>query len=341
VLDAEPKIVADIHVGWIKALQARITELEKSQLDTAVYNNETIQKVYDPDFIMKHQSFDLDRDSLKAIHSKCTNEDVWRHMINNSKDLEPFYRLQTLHVVRSVLPSKNPTEAFHKRDLKSIEMFIKSKTYLGDVDNDGNSFLHLAVQKRDVEMIKLLITRKWPFDVSNKWHQLPLHILCDTIDNDDIVVEIANILIDYNKKYITCSDCDGLTPLHYTVLNGNVALTELLLKKGAKVDPIDKKGRTPFSLLFDPETNASEENKLNMAGLLLVNGANPNLKIVNNTKSTTPLHQACSENCIRMVQMLINAHVDMSVLDSDGRAAIYYAVENNNMEIVKSLIHFS
>ena len=78
------------------------------------------------------------------------------------------------------------------------------------------------------------------------WIETPLHnaIIYDKTNNNG--VKAARIILD-NGAYIELKkNREGLTPLHRAVDHSSVAMIELLIKRGAKIDAKNNDGLTPL-----------------------------------------------------------------------------------------------
>jgi ankyrin repeat protein len=82
--------------------------------------------------------------------------------------------------------------------------------------------------------------------------------------------ELVQVFIEHGADVNSHDPNQGLTPLHYAAMLGNVASAKLLLARGAKVDSRAKDGRTPLHVAVG---RRYEE----VASLLLENGADPNV----------------------------------------------------------------
>lgn len=104
----------------------------------------------------------------------------------------------------------------------------------------GQTLLHLAVLCGDVEMVKVLAALGCDLGAANKDSLKPLDVA--TILGK---VEVAKTLLDLgsNMKGET-------TPLHWAAFSGQLAIIDLLLKKGASLDAKDKDAKTPFQWAF-------------------------------------------------------------------------------------------
>lgn len=53
----------------------------------------------------------------------------------------------------------------------------------------------------------------------------------------------------------------------------------------------------------------------------------------------TPLHWACKRGNINIVSLLIQYKSDLDAYDLQGRTALWFAINENNIELVKLLLY--
>ncbi len=169
---------------------------------------------------------------------------------------------------------------------------------------------------------------------------------------------------------------DGTTPLLYSMVNppdfrpAPVAIREFLIKKGANFNLTNKKGQSPLSLVFSPETLWMEPaQKLSLLTTLLsVNKAavfqDPvlhwavaqkgnegfaSLKLLlehdapvnqKHTHGRTPLQAAviAGPGFINYTKALLEHEADITLTDDEGRQAIHYAARLKTPAILVKII---
>ena len=141
------------------------------------------------------------------------------------------------------------------------------------------------------------------------------------------------------------------TPLHVACLQGQRALVDFLLTKGAKLDVFDDSQRDPFmnamylnhSHLFDAvyrKVDAAQECKYmhfaaaecsaDVVQMLLDKGVSP---LLTNDRKQVPLITAIEAHNVGAVKVLARASRDsFSVADDTGRCAWHHAMEVFNVE---------
>ncbi|XP_023319360.1 ankyrin-1-like [Trichogramma pretiosum] len=139
------------------------------------------------------------------------------------------------------------------------------------------------------------------------------------------------------------ANADGLTPLHCICkdyYDDDRRLAQLLfeneLNQPCRVDAQDNLGNTPLHL-------ALKYDNIDVAELLLRNGANPNLA---NEEGLTPLHHICQRSrifyCIEIKFLSINDELNQQVhidaRDKSGNTPLHLALRQNNRIAVKSLL---
>jgi ankyrin repeat protein len=81
---------------------------------------------------------------------------------------------------------------------------------------------------------------------------------------------------------------------------------------------------------------ACETGRLEIARLLLDEGANVNAKTGNN--GWTPLHVACNSNQLQIVNLLIGKRARVEDMDDLGKIPLHLACERNHVELVWTMI---
>ncbi|XP_072138485.1 nuclear factor NF-kappa-B p100 subunit isoform X2 [Mobula birostris] len=116
---------------------------------------------------------------------------------------------------------------------KMVELLLTAGADAAILDRHGNSILHLALHRKDKQMVQLLVQQLKP-QVLDKLMKLP--------------------------------DCDGLYPVHLAVKALDENLVDLLLSNGAELNVSEQKsGRSPLHL-------AVEIRSLRMVGYLVHTG---------------------------------------------------------------------
>ena len=125
---------------------------------------------------------------------------------------------------------------------KIVRMLLLSLGFL-IVSNARADSLHVAINKRDVESVKLLI--KQGADINNLGRNgiegSALHLAVRSNQQ-----EIAQLLIDLGAV-VDMRDYNDYTPLHNAAWNGNLDMVKLLLKAGADLNATNYAGHTPLS----------------------------------------------------------------------------------------------
>lgn len=82
---------------------------------------------------------------------------------------------------------------------------------------------------------------------------------------------------------------------------------------------------------------AVEKNRVKIACMLIINGANPRVKDKN---GLTSLMIATINNYSSMVQLLMKMEGGLTIKDNNGNYAVTYAIRNNNTEVFNILSNF-
>ncbi len=162
-----------------------------------------------------------------------------------------------------------------KENLKKHHIFLKEK----DKEYDGTTTyelegypIHMAVSKGCFDIVELLVNNKVDLSIANQDHETPLDIAWQKKDSDILALLIKHgaQLNDYKKGITLChlaaaqeelsvieiliqqgvelnaQDKEGLTPVHLAAAKGKAGVIDLFLKQGIFLNSLDKQGFTPL-----------------------------------------------------------------------------------------------
>ena len=118
------------------------------------------------------------------------------------------------------------------------EIIEQNLKILNDLDNEGHTPLHIAINKDKINIVILLLNQQYiNINMQNIWGDTPLHIAVHIYQKDIIKLLLNDKDIDVNRQ-----NTFGLTPLYYAIFNKHLDIAKLLIKKGANAtNPIDNK----------------------------------------------------------------------------------------------------
>lgn len=160
-------------------------------------------------------------------------------------------------------------------NLNAFNLIISESRYLNKLNDQGYAPLHLAIKKKNYQMVKSLIKNEnVNINVPTKIGETPLHLACNYED-----IELINILLTKinNKFKINLNVIDNefqITPLMYVVTLNNKEIVKLLLNNDANTEIQDALGNTALHL-------AINEDNVEIANLLISKTNNFNLLDIN------------------------------------------------------------
>jgi len=136
------------------------------------------------------------------------------------------------------------TAAFGSKE--GLAILLEFGAQLSSQRNDGWTALHQFASQGRIQEIQMLVDAGADPNVEGEGLWTPLHVLC--ADGQGEIVKAAHILIDAGAD-VNKSKGDDLGPLHLVAARGDIALGELLLEKGAKVNaPAGKRHLTSLMI---------------------------------------------------------------------------------------------
>jgi ankyrin repeat protein len=118
----------------------------------------------------------------------------------------------------------------------------------------------------------------------------------------------------------------GWTLLHLSAFGGNVATTELLLKKGAAIDV-----RAGSKFRNTPLQTALLSNQYATAKILLEHGADA---LVRQSKGFTPMHEGAISGRIDILQLLLDHGAEINSVADNGQTPLAEAIRGKHDDVV-------
>ncbi|XP_050079989.1 uncharacterized protein LOC126567752 [Anopheles maculipalpis] len=216
-------------------------------------------------------------------------------------------------------------QCVQKGDLPAIKKLIKLGVDICSQTADGTSALHRACSLGHTEIAKLLVKHQVPLTSLSGTDRLPLHYAIQYHENELLpLLWCEDIEVDSDKHRL----------VKRAIKYGNLeALKFLVDTRNAKLSFVDQRQNTVLHLcasygrlnmlryLFDSHPSTIEED---------------NLLNRRNSCSKTVLHIAVQKRQTAMVAFLLDRGVDPGVLDDTGRSAYEWAIQENNVRIMKA-----
>jgi ankyrin repeat protein len=126
--------------------------------------------------------------------------------------------------------------------LEVVTLILDMGVNVNALTNIGKSALHIAARQGYVEHVDLLLKNGAQINTTTfKSKRTPLHSACMCLEPS--AAKVVQLLLEKGAD-IDARDEDGFTPLHISVIHGNLRTLKLLLREKAQVNLCDKNGAT-------------------------------------------------------------------------------------------------
>jgi ankyrin repeat protein len=223
-------------------------------------------------------------------------------------------------------PSVNIWNATKEGNTEAVKQAVANGVDVNAKNNDGCTALFIAANRRNKEVVELLISEGADVSVKTTVGRFtPLHEVRSK--------EIAELLIN-NGADVNAKNGNGWTPLHSAALDSYRNIIELLIEHGADVNAKNSNGGTPLDAAIQRKMNwtridAAFEEKMNeVADLLRKYGGKYGF-----------IHTAAVGGDTEAVKEFLAAGVDVNAKDNEGYTALHLAAgKRGSLEVVKLLI---
>ncbi|KAJ3271470.1 hypothetical protein HDV01_006600 [Terramyces sp. JEL0728] len=194
----------------------------------------------------------------------------------------------------------------------SIECLLVLMEYGVDLnmtdDISDATCLHELAIEGTLEIIKLVVDRGADINVIDVYGRTPLHYSCL-----------------YGQDEVTLDDN---SPLINAIIGGHTKCANILIEKGANIEPVTPNGSIPLSI-------ACQYGHLDIVDLLL----SKNVSLLTNLDGLDPLHIACKEGKDVITKRLIDFKSDIEMKDSFyGWSAVFFAAQEGHLECIRILL---
>lgn len=280
-----------------------------------------------------------------------------------TSDMTPL-QLSTSNVHMSTIDTLSDTNLKSTTTLNSaidfagstdaLESVVRHKAFVSASNVKGQTALHLATERNQVECIEFLVNAGAEVNAMADFGVTPLHIasLCGS-------AEALSALLKHGG-HKDCVTSHGRTPLQLAAKTGKISSVEVLAKAGADiglrtlngVSALDLAAREGHSDVvkvlihhgadvnamdadgFSPLYESTVHGRLDTIRELLASGADVNGSMA----EWTPLNAACEENVPGAVAILAKYGADMSNTSHDGLTPLQHAVCEGFSAVVSALL---
>ncbi|XP_004602631.2 transient receptor potential cation channel subfamily A member 1 [Sorex araneus] len=223
--------------------------------------------------------------------------------------------------------------AAEEGQIQLMEMIINDSSCetVNMMDNYGNTPLHWAAGKNQVESVKFLLSKGANPNLRNNNMMAPLHLAVQGLHN-----EVVKVLTEHSGTNVNLEGENGNTSVLIACARDNSEALQILLKHGAKPCKSNKWGCFPIH-------QAAFSGAKNCLEIILKYGdehgypRQSHINFVNNGKSS-PLHMAVQGGDLEMIKLCLDNGAKLDMMETGKCTALHFAATQGATEIVKLMI---
>lgn len=219
------------------------------------------------------------------------------------------------------------------RCLAVVEILIDAGANVNIRSAAGRSALHHAAGDGNNEIVGALLRNGADKDVRTNSGSTPLMRAAAVYNpNPDrrghLSVFETLMAADADLNYV--NTVDGSSLLHHAAVGGKGEIISLVLRKGADIDALDNKGRSPLAWAAQKRLPLPKENcRVRIVERLLAAGADLNIR--NPYDGSVPLHHAAKGGHDGTLAVFLFRGADKDALDNDGMSPLMWAAREGHV----------
>lgn len=202
--------------------------------------------------------------------------------------------------------------------------------------------IHLAAREGHVEVLRLLLKN---INALDKEGNTALHLAVEERRRDCVKLLLAN-----GARMDIRNGRDGDMVLHVAAVTGEESVIKLLLRKGANKDVRNALGKTVYDVAVENGHAARVLDALRFGDGLCVAARKGEVReirrllecgaVINgrDQHGWTALHRACFKGRVEAVRILLEKGIDVDGRDHEGYTALHCAVESGNGDVTEVLV---
>ncbi|CAB0044221.1 unnamed protein product [Trichogramma brassicae] len=283
-----------------------------------------------------------DKSGFTHFHAACRSgcDDVVQKFLELGQNLDcPAEKSDTIPKILTPLH----LAAAHNREKVAELLLRKSDDPINDqvcqpvevdaLDYLGRTPLQLALAGGHKEMTTLLLGRGADPNLPHKTGTTPLHIICK---KRCFEVVLAKIFFEINDELhqpikIDAMDKSGQTPLHVALVEVNLKVAELLLRRGADSNLANQDGSTPLHIICHRinKDKVYYDDYDQFAKLFFEINDELNRLVQVDARDKlgrTPLHLALKYDLKDLIELLLTRDANPNLADADGSTLLHIII---------------
>ena len=214
--------------------------------------------------------------------------------------------------------------AIEKRNLEIVKLLLRHNVDANRIDKSRKTPLSFAVAKGNIKIMKELLNNGAEVDGRSSCGYTPFLVALLYGEIDQPIYK-AKILLDHGANIDICL-FHGLTALHYMAIDGKLDRVKILLEHKANINAVNVSNRTPLHY-------ATLNSRMNIVEILLNNGANVNLQDI---FLNPPFRYAPTKE---ILNIFFKYAIYLNMRNREGDTALENFIKRQNIRFAKAIIY--